>query len=253
MSARRERADVLLVERALAPTRARAQALIMAGRVFSGEVRIDKSGSLVAREAALTVRGDDNPYVSRGGLKLQGALDAFVANGLDPNGKVALDVGASTGGFTDCLLMRGATRVYAVDVGWGQLHEKLRVDPRVVVRERENARELERASFPEAIDLVVVDASFIGIGSLIPAIARVLGPGGELCAMVKPQFEVGREEARRTKGVIKDEGVRNAAIGSATASIEAAGFDVLGSIDSTLPGPKGNVERFVYARRRAST
>jgi 23S rRNA (cytidine1920-2'-O)/16S rRNA (cytidine1409-2'-O)-methyltransferase len=253
MSARRERADVLLVERELCPTRARAQALIMAGRVFSGEIRIEKAGSLVAKDAPLVVRGDDNPYVSRGGLKLQGALDAFIPHGLDPAGKVALDVGASTGGFTDCLLMRGATRVYAVDVGWGQLHEKLRVDPRVVVRERENARELDRASFPEPIALVVVDASFIGIGSLMPAIARVLDVGGELCAMVKPQFEVGRDEAKRSRGVIKDEGIRSAAIESATAAIESAGFDVIASVDSTLPGPKGNVERFVYARRRAST
>ena len=249
MTAKRERADVLLVERGLAETRTRAQALIVAGKVFSAEVRVDKPGALLARDAPLSVRGDDNPFVSRGGLKLRGALAAFAASGLDPRGKIALDVGASTGGFTDCLLAAGAVRVYAVDVGWGQLHARLRNDPRVVVRERENARELDATSFPEPIALVVVDASFIGIAALLPAIAAVLAPGGDLCALVKPQFEAGRLEAQRGRGVIRDEGVRRAAISSATAAIEAAGFVVRGAVDSDLAGPKGNVEHFVYATR----
>ena len=249
MSAKRERADVLVVERGLAPTRTRAQALIVAGKVFSAEARVDKPGALLPREAPLALRGDDNPFVSRGGVKLRGALVAFAPHGLEPRGKVALDVGASTGGFTDCLLVYGAARVYAVDVGWGQLHPRLRGDPRVVVRERENARELDASSFPEQIELVVVDASFIGVAALLPAIARVVGPRGELCALVKPQFEAGRDEARRARGVIRDQGVRASAIASATSAIEGAGFVVVAAVDCELPGPKGNVEHFVYARR----
>lgn len=245
-SKKRERADVLLHERGLAESRAKAQALLAAGLVYVGEVRIDKAGALVPRDAELTVRGQENPFVSRGGLKLRGALDAF---GLDPQGKIALDVGASTGGFTDCLLQRGATRVYAVDVGFGQLHEKLRADPRVVVRERENARVLEASSFPEPIALVVVDASFIGLGALMPAIARVLPPGGELCALVKPQFEAGREVVQRGRGVVRDEADRAAAIAKARADVEAAGFVVTADAECVIPGPKGNREHFLHARR----
>ena len=234
------------------PRRARAQALIVSGKVFSAEARVDKPGQLLLRDAPLSVRGDDNPFVSRGGLKLRGALAAFAPHGLDPRGKIALDVGASTGGFTDCLLSAGATRVYAVDVGWGQLHPRLRADPRVVVRERENARELDESSFPDPIALVVVDASFIGIAALLPAIARVLVPGGELCALVKPQFEAGRAAVQKARGVIRDEGVRQAAIASATSAIESAGFVVRAAADAELAGPKGNLEHFVYATRAGS-
>ena len=240
---------MLLVERGLAPTRARAQALLVAGKVFSGEVRVDKPGTTLPLEAPLEVRGDDNPFVSRGGLKLRGALASFAPLGLSVAGKIAVDVGASTGGFTDCLLTEGATRVYAVDVGHGLLHQRLRDDPRVVVRERENARTLTAASFPDRIDLAVVDASFIGIGALIDGIAAFLPDGAELCALVKPQFEAGREEARRARGVIRDEAVRKGAIDAATSAIASAGFAILGAADCVLPGPKGNVEHFVYARR----
>jgi 23S rRNA (cytidine1920-2'-O)/16S rRNA (cytidine1409-2'-O)-methyltransferase len=245
------RVDVLLVERGLAESRARAQALLVAGRVFSGEQRIDKPGTLLSPEAPLAVRGDDNPFVSRGGLKLAGALDAFAPLGLDPRGKVAVDVGASTGGFTDCLLQRGALRVHAVDVGWGQLHPRLRTDPRVDVRERTNARTLQASDFPDPIDLIVVDASFIGLGSLASALAATLRPGGDLCAMIKPQFEAGREEVRRGRGVIRDEGVRQEAIRKAKDALAAAGFEVVGSCDAPLAGPRGNLEHFVHARRRA--
>jgi 23S rRNA (cytidine1920-2'-O)/16S rRNA (cytidine1409-2'-O)-methyltransferase len=241
------RADQLLVTRGLAPSRARAQALILAGKVYVGEARVDKAGALLPEDAEIAVRGEDHPYVSRGGVKLAGALDAF---GVDPTGKACLDLGASTGGFTDCLLQRGAARVAAVDVGYGQLAHKLRVDPRVVNLERTNARSLEPSQIGGVADLVVVDASFIGIGLLLPAIVRCLAPGGQLVALVKPQFEVGREEAARARGVIRDAALRSAAIEGVVAEVRAAGLEVLGTCDSVLPGPKGNVEAFVHATQR---
>jgi 23S rRNA (cytidine1920-2'-O)/16S rRNA (cytidine1409-2'-O)-methyltransferase len=191
-------------------------------------------------------------FVSRGGEKLAHALETFAAAGLRVTDAVALDVGASTGGFTDCLLQRGARRVYAVDVGHGQLHAKLRADPRVVVRERTNARSLRATDFDGPINLVVVDASFIGMAQLIDAIARVLEPGGDLVALVKPQFEAGREAASRGRGVIRDRSVRDSAIASARLAIERAGFRVVAETDSAVRGPKGNVERLVYAKRLAA-
>jgi 23S rRNA (cytidine1920-2'-O)/16S rRNA (cytidine1409-2'-O)-methyltransferase len=239
------RADALLVSRGLAASRAQAQALIMAGEVTSGERRVDKPGALLAEGAPLAVASRPR-FVSRGGDKLDFALGAL---GVEVAGRICLDVGASTGGFTDCLLQRGAARVYAVDVGYGQLAEKLRKDPRVDVRERVNARDLAPGDLSPPPDLVVIDASFIGIGKLIGAVARLLPAGGELCALVKPQFEAGREAASRGRGVIRDEGVRLAAIADARAAIEAAGFVVLGEADSAVHGPKGNVERFVRARK----
>jgi 23S rRNA (cytidine1920-2'-O)/16S rRNA (cytidine1409-2'-O)-methyltransferase len=185
--------------------------------------------------------------VSRGGVKLAGALDEF---GLEVRGFRCLDLGASTGGFTDCLLQRGAAQVVAVDVGYGQLAHKLRVDPRVVVMERTNARTLEPDAIGGTVDLTVVDASFIGLAKLMPAVARCTRAGGELLALVKPQFEVGREQASRGKGVVRDESVRADAIAAAVEAVHDAGFDVLGQRDSVLPGPKGNREAFVRARRR---
>jgi 23S rRNA (cytidine1920-2'-O)/16S rRNA (cytidine1409-2'-O)-methyltransferase len=240
------RLDQLLVSRALAPTRARAQALILAGDVLVGGARVDKAGALVAEDAAVDVRRADHPYVSRGGVKLAGALDAFA---VDPADKLCLDLGASTGGFTDCLLQRGARRVVAVDVGYGQLAHKLRVDPRVAVMERTNARTLEAPDVGGPVDLTVVDASFIGLGKLMAAVARCTAPGGDLVALVKPQFEVGREEASRGRGVVRDEKVRGEAVEGAAADVSAAGFEVLAQRDSVLPGPKGNREVFLHARR----
>jgi 23S rRNA (cytidine1920-2'-O)/16S rRNA (cytidine1409-2'-O)-methyltransferase len=240
------RADQLLVTRELAPTRTRAQALILAGKVYVGETRIDKAGAMLAEDAAISVRAEDHPYVSRGGVKLAGALDAF---SVDPKGKRCLDLGASTGGFTDCLLRRGAVSVAAVDVGYGQLAHSLRVDPRVLVLERTNARSLEPAQVGGACDLVVVDASFIGIGKLTGAIARCTREGGELVALVKPQFEVGKEEASRTRGVVRDPEVRAKAIEEAALEVRRAGFEVLGIVDCVIEGPKGNLEAFVHARR----
>jgi len=243
------RLDQLLLSRGLAPSRARAQALVLAGGVYVAGARVDKAGTLVAADAPVEIRGADRPYVSRGGVKLAGALDSF---GLDVRDLTCLDLGASTGGFTDCLLQRGAARVVAVDVGYGQLAHKLRVDPRVVVLERTNARALEPEAVGGPADLTVVDASFISLAKLMPAIARCTRPAGELVALVKPQFEVGREMASRGKGVVRDEAVRADAIAGAVEEVRAAGFDVLAQCDSSLPGPKGNREAFVRARRRAS-
>jgi 23S rRNA (cytidine1920-2'-O)/16S rRNA (cytidine1409-2'-O)-methyltransferase len=240
------RIDQLLVTRELAPTRARAQALVMAGIVYVEGTRIDKAGTTVPEDAEIDVRGGDHPYVSRGGVKLAGALDAFK---VDPKNRTCLDLGASTGGFTDCLLMRGATKVVAVDVGYGQLAHKLRVDPRVVVMERTNARTLTADQIGGAVDLTVVDASFIGLALLLDAIAACTKVGGEIVALVKPQFEVGREEANRTKGVIREDGPRNEAISRVRDEMISRKLEVLGQSDCVIEGPKGNREAFLYARR----
>jgi len=242
----KQRLDNLLVARGLAPSRARAQAFVLAGEVFVAGHRIDKAGALVPEDAAIEVRGPDHAYVSRGGVKLAGALDAF---GLDVRGLRCLDLGASTGGFTDCLLQRGAARVVAVDVGYGQLAHKLRVDARVAVMERTNARTLTPEAIGGAADLTVVDASFIGLEKLMPAIAQCTREGGQLVALIKPQFEVGRELASRGKGVIRDESVRAEAIERAAGAVAQSGFALVAQCDSALAGPKGNREAFVHARR----
>jgi 23S rRNA (cytidine1920-2'-O)/16S rRNA (cytidine1409-2'-O)-methyltransferase len=247
MAKPKQRIDQLLVVRELASTRAKAQALVLAGSVFVEGERVDKAGSLVPEDAVVTVRGAEHPYVSRGGVKLAGALDA---HGVDVHGLTCLDIGASTGGFTDCLLQRGAAKVVAVDVGYGQLAHKLRIDPRVVVLERTNARTLTVELIGERADLTVVDASFIGLAQLAETIVRCTKPGGRLLALVKPQFEVGKAEASRGKGVIKDPAVRASAIDAAAESLGIAGLVVLAQSDSVLPGPKGNREAFILASRR---
>lgn len=238
----KERADVLLVQRQLAPSRERARAYILAGKVFVGDRRVDKPGEALTEAAPLEVRGPDHGFVSRGGLKLAGALDAFA---LDPSGAVAADFGASTGGFTDCLLQRGASRVYAIDVGYGQLHYRLRSDPRVVVMERTNARHLTTDSLPEAVDWVVVDASFIGLDKLLPAVRAVLRPGGTVVALVKPQFQVGKGAVDRG-GVVRDEGLRLAAIEGVAEAAVALGFSERGRADAAIKGPKGNQEALLW-------
>ncbi len=243
------RVDQLLVDRGLAETRAKAQALVLAGVVYVRGQRVDKPGTALPADAELDVRDDRLPFVSRGGVKLAGALDAFA---LDPRGLRCLDVGASTGGFTDCLLQRGAAHVVAVDVGYGQLAQKLRIDPRVTNLERTNARTLTPDAIGGPAELTVVDASFIGLGKLADALARCTLPGGTLVALVKPQFEVGRAEASRGKGVIRDEAVRGAAIADARSELAAAGFDVRGEVDCVIAGPKGNREAFFHALRVSS-
>ena len=214
------RLDQRVVEEGLAESRARAQALVLAGRVLVNGVRIDKAGTLVAHDAEITLKGEVSPFVSRGGVKLAGAIDALHVS---VAGLRCLDVGASTGGFTDCLLQRGARSVAAVDVGYGQLAQKLRSDPRVLVRERTNARTLSPEDIGGSpVDLTVVDASFIGLSKLLDAIARCTRVGGHLLALVKPQFEVGREEISKTKGVVRDQEVRASAIARVADEIRAA-------------------------------
>jgi 23S rRNA (cytidine1920-2'-O)/16S rRNA (cytidine1409-2'-O)-methyltransferase len=240
------RADQRTLELGLVTSRSQAQAAILAGRVFSGQRRVEKPGALVPADAVLVLRAGPR-FVSRGGEKLAGALSALAVGAKD---LVCVDVGASTGGFTDCLLQQGARRVYAVDVGHGQLAYRLRSDPRVAVFERTNARHLGPDAFEESIDLVVVDASFISLSKLLPAISRWLPEGGRLLALVKPQFEVGRAEASRGHGVIRDARVREQAIQSVRADLERAGFELVGGVDSVLAGPKGNLEHFLLATRR---
>ena len=244
----RVRADQRLVEVGLADTRSKAQALILAGIVYDGQRRIDKAGCQLKPDAMLEVRGESNPFVSRGGLKLAPALDAL---GIEVHGLAAADFGASTGGFTDCLLQRGATRVYAIDVGYGQLHARLRNDERVVVMERTNARYVQRTHLREPVDIVVIDASFIGLEKLLPAAVRILAPGGGIVAMVKPQFEVGPQQTH--KGVVRDDAVRRAAVDRVVAAAVDLGLKVRGRVDSALPGPKGNREVFIDLRLRSLT
>lgn len=246
---RRVRLDIAMTDRCLAPTRAKAQALVMAGKVHVGGVRIDKPGTQVPADADIQLVGQGPSYVSRGGEKLAGALQDFAPFGLDPSGKTAADIGASTGGFTDCLLQHGAKRVFAIDVGFGLLHEKLRADERVVVMERVNARELDVSMIGGSVDLVVVDASFIGLGKLLEAIVRVMGQGSELVALIKPQFEAGRREVSKGRGVIRDEAVRAEAIRGVIEQVREAGLDVVADAPCVIRGPKGNLEHFVFARR----
>ncbi len=236
---------MLLTQRGLAPSRARAQALILAGKVFTGGRRVEKSGETLDHEAALDVREPDHPFVSRGGVKLAGALDAFA---YDPAGKIVADFGASTGGFTDCLLQRGAARSFAIDVGYGQLHNKLRQDDRVAVMERTNARHLTRGDLPEMPDLVVIDASFIGLEKLLPAACLILEAGGDVLALVKPQFQVGQDKVGKG-GVVRDPQVRDQAIAELVAEAEKLGFAFVARANSVIKGPKGNQETFIWLRR----
>ena len=244
----KQRADQALVERGLVETRSRAQALILAGKVFSGDQRIDKAGHPVREDTPLSLRGQDHPWVSRGGLKLAHGLAHF---GLDATGRVALDIGASTGGFTDVLLHHGARHVYAVDVGHGQLDWKLRNDPRVTVLERTNARRLTREIIPESIDAIVCDAAFIGLRVVLPAGLALAAPGAFACALIKPQFDAGPDQVGKG-GVVRDPAVH----ASVCAGIEGwwaalPGWHVLGVTESPVTGPEGNHEFLIGALYRA--
>jgi len=244
MSGGKERLDKLLVDRGLAESRERAQRLVMAGLVFAGDARLDKPGARIAADAALEIRGEDHPYVSRGGVKLAGALDAL---GLDVRGLTALDVGASTGGFTDCLLQRGARRVYAVDVGYGQLAWRLREDPRVVSLERTNVRTLARDAVPEPVDLATVDASFISLRLVLPAVAALLPAGRTIVALVKPQFEVGRGRVG-AGGVVRDPALHAEVLAELQRVAAGHGLSTDALLESPLTGPAGNREFFLALR-----
>ena len=243
----KSRVDQLLVERGLVESRTRAQALVMAGLVFSGDRKIAKSGDTLAADAPLEVKGRDHPWVSRGGIKLDHGLTHF---GWDVAGAVAIDVGSSTGGFTDVLLSRGATRVYAVDSGTNQLAWKLRQDPRVVVLEQLSARLLSPEHIPEPIDIIVCDASFISLMKVLPVPMGFAKPCARLLALIKPQFEAGREDVGKG-GVVRDEAVRERVCSNVAAWLEGQGWAVGSLTTSPITGPEGNVEFLIGAQRAA--
>jgi 23S rRNA (cytidine1920-2'-O)/16S rRNA (cytidine1409-2'-O)-methyltransferase len=240
------RADQLVTDRGLAESRTRAQALILAGLVYTGDRKVEKAGQPLSPDAPLEVKGRDHPWVSRGGLKLDHALTHF---GWDATGLIAVDVGASTGGFTDVLLTRGAAKVYAVDVGHGQLAWKLRSDDRVVVLERVNARHLTAEQITDPIDLVVCDASFIALSKVLPAALDLAKPGARLAALIKPQFEAGREEVGKG-GVVRDPVVHQRVCDETVAWLGSIGWSVLGVTTSPITGPEGNVEFLVAAMKQ---
>jgi 23S rRNA (cytidine1920-2'-O)/16S rRNA (cytidine1409-2'-O)-methyltransferase len=240
------RADVAVFEQGLAPSRERAQALILAGQILCGDRPIAKAGEPIPSGAVLRLRGEPMPYVSRGGLKLAHAISTF---GVDVAGAVAVDIGASTGGFTDCLLQRGAARVYCVDVGHGQLDWKIATDPRVVIIDRTNIRHMPADRIPERCTLAVIDVSFISLRLVLPTVPSLLVPGAPVLALVKPQFEVGREKVGKG-GIVRDEGDRLAAVAEVVAAAKALGFAMLGETMSPITGGKGNVEFLIHLRSR---
>ncbi len=242
---RRERLDKVLVDKGFAISRERAKTIILAGLVMVDDRVVDKAGSLVNLDSDIRVKGSDHPYVSRGGLKLQEALRRFQ---VDPKGKVAMDVGASTGGFTDCLLQRGAKRVYAIDVGYGQLAWKLRNDPRVVSLERKNIRYLRPQEVGEKVDLVVIDTSFISVVKFLDNILPMMRDGGEIVALLKPQFEVGRGEVGKG-GVVREGPKHQQVLDRISRFSESIGLRVGKTMESPLLGPKGNREFFIHLEK----
>ena len=243
--AAKTRLDVALVERGLAETRAAAQRLVMAGLVFSGERRLEKAGQGIGPDMALEVRGQPHPYVSRGGLKLEKALDHFA---IPVAGRLALDVGSSTGGFTDCLLQRGAARVYAVDVGTNQLAWKLRSEPRVVSLEKTNMREVTVMLIPEPVELIVCDASFIGLRTVLPAALALAAPGAHLVALIKPQFEVGKGRVGKG-GIVREPALHEEVCATITDWLaDQPGWRVLGVTESPITGAEGNKEFLIAAQ-----
>ncbi len=248
----KQRADLLVVEQGLAETRSRAQALILAGVIVcidaktGGDRRIDKPGELLADGAVLRLKGETLRYVSRGGLKLEAALERFA---VDPAGRVCMDVGASTGGFTDCLLQRSAAKVYAIDVGTNQLAWKLRDDPRVVVIEQTNIRAASVSLVPEPVNLVVIDVSFISLGLVVPHVVRLSARPSELVALVKPQFEVGRADVGKG-GIVRDAAARQRALDEVSAMVAECGYTDVSTMESPILGAKGNHEFLLHARIR---
>ncbi len=237
------RADLMLVEQGLAESRARAQAIILAGQAYVGDRKIDKAGQLLAHDAAISVKGRDHPWVSRGGIKLAHGIAHF---GWDVAGAVAIDVGSSTGGFTDVLLTNGAAKVYAVDSGTNQLAWKLRQDPRVIVHEQTSARILTAAHIPEPIDLIVCDASFIGLAKVLETPLTFAKPAARLMALIKPQFEAGRDDVGKG-GVVRDPAIHGRVCAEVEAWITGAGWQIEGIVESPITGPEGNIEFLIAA------
>ncbi len=243
---KKERIDKILVERGMVESREKARSYIMTGRVMVEGQRIDKPGTKIRVDAPLEILLKETQYVSRGGIKLEGALQTF---NLDPQGMVVMDVGASTGGFTDCILQKGAKRVYAVDVGYGQLAWRLQNDPRVINLERKNIRYLKREEIPEEIDLILVDTSFISVEKFLPNLLRFLKREGYLLILIKPQFEVGKGEVGKG-GVVRDPKLHQKVLERISTYCNEIGLEVLGVTESPLLGPKGNKEFFIYLKKR---
>lgn len=241
----KERLDKLLVDKGTVESRERAKALIMEGNILVNRIPVIKSGTMVDTNAVIELKGGGNPYVSRGGLKLKAAIEYFHIN---LKGIIAMDVGSSTGGFTDCMLKEGAAKVYCIDVGYGQLAWQLRNDPRIVLLERTNIRHLERDKVSEIIGLSTIDASFISLQKILPKVIEFLKPGGEILALVKPQFEVGKGEVGKG-GIVREDDKRIGAVNTVKAFAEEAGLMIIGVFQSPVKGQKGNIEYFLYMRR----
>lgn len=244
---KKERLDALLTAKGLFESRAKAQAAIMAGQILVNEQKIDKPGTQVPEDAAIRILGDKLPYVSRGGLKLEKALKIFP---ISVEGKIVADIGASTGGFTDCALQNGAAKVYAIDVGYGQLAWKLRSDERVVNMERTNVRYLEKEHLAEMVDAATIDVAFISLDKVLPAVHKILKPEGFVIALIKPQFEAGKENVGK-KGVVRDPKVHEAVINNVIAFAKNEGFGIAGLEFSPIKGPEGNIEYLLYLTLQA--
>jgi len=242
---RKERIDKLLMEKRIVPSRERARSLVTEGRILVEGHRMDKPGIKIDVDASIRIQGEDQPYVSRGGKKLEGALKAF---GFDPKDRVVMDVGASTGGFTDCVLQKGAKKVYAVDVGYGQLAWKLQKDPRVVNLERRNVRYLKKEEVPEEVNLILIDTSFISIEKFLQHLLGFLKKGGDIISLIKPQFEVGKGEVGKG-GVVRDANLHQKVIERISQFGLGLGLKVLQVIESPLLGPKGNKEFFIHFKK----
>ncbi len=245
----KQRLDILLTEKNFFDSRARAKAMIMAGKILVNGQKVDKAGTLIAPDAEIRILGEEMPFVSRGGLKLQKALDVFK---IILSGKIAADVGASTGGFTDCMLQHGAKKVYAIDVGYGQLAWKLRQDERVVNMERTNIRNVKRENFSEELDFVSIDVAFISLEKVLPVVYELLKDSGEVVALIKPQFEAGREHVGK-KGVVKDKKIHAAVIEKILNFAANVGFKICGLDFSPIKGPEGNIEYLAYLAKNLST
>ncbi|HEX9860055.1 MAG TPA: TlyA family RNA methyltransferase [Nitrospirota bacterium] len=245
MAEPRRRLDREMVERGIADTRHKAQGLILAGKVLVDGHRVDKAGAAVGGGSVITLKGEPMPYVSRGGLKLKGAVDNF---GIDVTGLICADFGASTGGFTDCLLQEGASRVYAIDVGYGQLDPRVATDPRVAVMDRVNVRLMEPDALGGQVDLATIDLSFISLKLVLPNIAGLVRPGGTVLALVKPQFEVGRENVGKG-GIVRDEAERKRAVEGIREFAAGTGLSVIGEMESPIKGAKGNVEYVLHMQK----
>ncbi len=239
------RLDRLLVEKGIAPSRERAQALIIEGKVLVDGMPVLKAGTLIRQEAQIELRGGDIPYVSRGGIKLEEAIRHF---NITMREKIAMDVGSSTGGFTDCMLQHGASKVYCIDVGYGQLAWKLRQDPRVVLLERTNIRHLEKSRIPDEIDIATIDVSFISLKKVVPCVLKFLKENGEIIALIKPQFEVGKADVGKG-GIVKDEKKRLKAVERVKEELSSLNLEISGVIRSPIAGQKGNIEYLIYMKK----